>query len=79
MVYKITYPDSGIIQYKICIDHNEWLDSKKLSENQQKKKLEYLSKGMEWFTDQSPLYFAIFTGILDCNGIHKCIVTQFAN
>jgi hypothetical protein len=38
-----------------------------------------LTQGQEWFTDKSPLFDAIETGILNCNGIYQCKVTLVEN
>lgn len=35
-----------------------------------------VTKGEEWFTDKSPLFYAIKTGVMYCNGKHKCMVRE---
>lgn len=75
MIYIFTYPDIGVIQEKVLISHDDYLRIKEIKDpDEYKAELKKLTKGMEWFTDKSPLYEAIFTGILNCNGIYKCIV-----
>lgn len=80
MIYEIYYPDVNMKQEKILISHTDYLKFKVLPEDskkiiQEKEKLEKITtKGLEWFTDKSPLYEAISTGILNCNGIYKCLI-----
>jgi hypothetical protein len=81
-MYHIHYPEYNVIQEKVLISHEIYLEYKNMpsaTEAQNKRAkdfLKYHTKGKEWFTDQSPLWDAIETGILNCNGIHKCIVTK---
>lgn len=74
-LYNIHYPDRDIRQVKILIPHNEYLRISELEPDEYKRELKRITKGHEWFTDQSPYYQAITTNIIDCNGQYKCIVT----
>jgi hypothetical protein len=76
MKYLFYYPDYNIRQEKVLIPHEAWELSREMSPDKGKKYLKEQSSGEEWFTDKSPLFEAIKTGILNCNGIHKCIVTK---
>lgn len=58
-IYQIEYLRSKVIQYKVLIPHSLY----------EKLKLEGKLKQIgEYFTDASPLFEAIATGILNCNG-----------
>lgn len=75
--YKIEY-DNGVTQIKNLIDHSDYLEEIKpaLAEIdllQSKKKYKqadalkhwiYRKCGKQWFTNKSPLYFSIQSGIL---------------
>mgnify|MGYP001615428177 CR=1 FL=1 len=82
MKYEFYYPHSEVTQSKLLIPHTEYLKFKVLPEDsgkeeKRKKKLEKeITQGKEWFTDKSPLFRAIYTGILNCNGIFKCKVKK---
>jgi len=75
-IYSFYYPEYGVYQEKILISHNDYLTVKVLPEDSGKeekrkdKALKILTKGKQWFTDKSPLYDAIITQVLQCNGIH---------
>jgi len=89
--YKITY-HNGISQVKNLISHDDFLNDIKptydlIYELEVEKKMKdvfYHKKrltntyGHEWFTDKSPLFFAIQSGILELpstqGGKSKCIV-----
>jgi len=78
----VNYVDLNIKQYKTLISHSEYLISKELflkemsrTDIPDKKKnskigKEYLKKYGEYFTDKSPLFDAMQTGYLSCNGQH---------
>lgn len=75
MIYIFTYPDYNVIQEKLLISHKKYLMVNVIEDyDRMKAALKKLTDSKEWFTDESPLYEAISTGILKCNGIHKCIV-----
>lgn len=75
--YKITY-DNGVVQYKNLIEHQDYLlvvipKQKEAYELELKKKDREASRikrelktmfGELWFTNQSPLFAAISTGVL---------------
>jgi len=77
--YLINYIDVGISQVKNLIPHNEYLYSKSLLLNElnrtdikEKEKdinigKKYLKQYGDFFTDNSPLYNSISSGILDYN------------
>lgn len=81
-MYEFYYPESGVIQRKLLIPHEQYLTFKVLPEdsNKQEKRKKQLEKeithGQQWFTDQSPLYESISTGVLECNGRHKVKAKQ---
>ena len=80
-IYEFFYSTNNVTQNKILISHKEYLRVKSMPEEtkeevaEKKKEMKLLTKGQEWFTDKSPLFDAIETGILNCNGVHKCKVT----
>jgi len=75
MRYRFTY-ENGMSQILILIKHQDYLrfkyhpdDTEKIAK--EKKTLEkQITSGQQWFTDESPLFKSITTGLLDCNGIH---------
>lgn len=74
MMYKIEYPEKGFVQYKKLISHSVWEQIISIKDDEERSaKLKQLGL---FFTDKSPLFEAITTGILDCNGQHKCIVSK---
>jgi hypothetical protein len=81
-IYEFFYPDRNIKQKKILIPHEEYLKLKVLpddSEEEEERKEGLLTKltgGMEWFTDKSPLFDAINTGTINCNGTHPVKITR---
>lgn len=82
MMYEFFWIDSNVKQRKLLISHSIWEEYNsmpKLTEAQEKRAkafLKYHTKGNQWFTDKSPLYDSISTGILNCNGQYKCIVNE---
>lgn len=82
--YKVHYPANGITQTKVLISHEDYLEIMRMSGNNeneikaQKAALKELTGGKEWFTDRSPYFEAIETGILNCNGIHECQLTKIS-
>lgn len=80
--YEFYYPDSGVTQQKVLISFEEYLRIKVLPEDSKKEEkrkgkiLEEMTGGNEWFTDKSPLFYAICSGVLECNGIYPCIVKK---
>lgn len=77
--FIIIYPELGVVQKKTLIPHSEFLYAKELlniemartdipkkqrDEDIMKK---YLKKYGNYFTDNSPLFYSITTGILKCN------------
>lgn len=79
-IYTFIYPENGIIQKKILISHENYLlfkinpeDNKKI-EKYKESLMKDITLNMEWFTDKSPLFDAIFTGILNCNGYQNEII-----
>lgn len=82
MMFEFYYPEANVTQTKILIKHEDYLKIKILVEDDEKeeqrkeKALKELTNNKQWFTDKSPLFEAIFTGILNCNGIFKCQVKQ---
>ncbi len=59
--YKIVY-DNGVQQIKNLVSHEDWLSTK---DRKDWKKVQLELFGEAWFTDQSPLFEAISTGVLD--------------
>lgn len=82
MLYQFHYPDKNITQTKILIAHEDYLIVKAMPESTdeeisaKEKALHTLTKGYQFFTDQSPLFAATFSGILHCNGTHTCIAKK---
>lgn len=80
--YQFYYPNSNITQTKILIKHFQYLEINRMpEESEEEEKIKALAwkeltKGEEWFTDKSPFYEAISTGIIDCNGNFPCIITK---
>lgn len=83
--YGILYAKSKVYQEKILISHDRWRIWRGMPEgavHEKAAKDAYLfdiTEGEQWFTDQSPIYDAISTGILDCNGKYPCIVAKLPN
>lgn len=76
-MYEIYFPELGITQYKLLIPHSDWKEAYMLSDKKWDARIKYLTKGKEWFTEQSPYYKAISTEVYDCNNYRcKCIVKQ---
>ena len=73
-IYRITYPEFGVTQYKCLISHSDYVEAKNISAEASKERMQELTSGMEYFTDKSPLHDAIATGILNCHIITECIV-----
>lgn len=65
--YTFHWLESGIIQDKILISHNFYVSTSD-------KEFKELIGTREWFTNLSPLYDAISTGVMNCNGIYYCNV-----
>jgi len=64
--YKITYPDLGVNQVKNLIKHSDYLLSKQIKDKDERNK--FVSEfGENWFTDESPLYESLKSGVLECN------------
>ena len=64
--YRIHYPDLNVIQTKNLIKHSDYLTGKEIKNQNERKK--YFSQfGENWFTDQSPLFLSMKSGVLDCN------------
>lgn len=89
--YLIHYPTYGITQAKNLIAHADFLsiikptrariDELKDSPERARLQSELVSQfGQDWFTDQSPLFEAITTGMLELlphqGGSHPCIIKQ---
>lgn len=70
--YKIHYTDLGIIQTKNLIDHQHHIIGKSIFCSDKRIMDElvswYYSRFGLFFTDESPLYKAMSTGVLKCNG-----------
>jgi hypothetical protein len=75
MTHQFTY-NNGITQSKQLIRHSDYLKVKELPIDEQDAALDELTGGKEWFTDKSPYYDAIKTGVLNCNGIYLCKVVD---
>lgn len=73
VTHKFTY-QNGIIQQKVLIRHSDYLKVNSLPETTDEEieikeaEMFKLTGGKEWFTDKSPLFDAIKTGVLNCNG-----------
>lgn len=82
MIYSIYYPKRDVVQRKLLISHESYLKYVAMPQDSNtsiKKAKAYLSSltgGKEFFTDGSPLFHAIGTGKLKCNGEHHCIITK---
>lgn len=72
-LYNVEYPDLGVSQQKVLIDHSayqEYLEmpyETKVEQEAAKKWLKKQTGGMEWFTEKSPFYEAITTGLYRAN------------
>lgn len=71
-MYKIIYPDKGFVQYKNLIPHSAWQQIISIKDDEERS-VALKQLGL-FFTDKSPLFEAINTGIVNCNGQHKCII-----
>lgn len=77
MIYTVTYLDYGITQKKLLIPHSIYEGYKNMpydtkeEQSAAKSWLKNKTKGREWFTNKSPYYEAIKTGVLNCNGKHR--------
>jgi hypothetical protein len=67
--YVIFYPEVGITQKKTLIPHWMYHMGKSIKDKEARKV--YFDGLGDYFTDESPLFFAMGTGILNCNGKHK--------
>lgn len=76
-VYRIEYPHRNVVQYKLLIPHCAYKMSGLLPAEVGKRYLKRITRGNEWFTDKSPIYAAISSGILECyGGPVQCIITK---
>lgn len=73
MICKIEYLEKDMIQYKTLISHKLWEEVKAIKSDKEYKKAK--DKLGLFFTDQSPLYESIITGILHSNGQHLVKIT----
>lgn len=79
-LFYFYYPNRGFGQIKILIPNIIYEQSKLLPENEVKSFLRRYTKGEEWFTNRSPLFEAIETGILKhYGGSSPCYVNQIPN
>ena len=65
--YQIYYPELNVKQIKVLRSHSDY-EKGKLIFNNEERKAYYKSLG-DYFTNDSPLYVAIDTGILNLNGV----------
>lgn len=72
MTYRVEYPNNGFVQYKKLIPHSLWEEIVS-TKNDEERSIKLKELGL-FFTDKSPLFEAIQTGVLNCNGQHPCIV-----
>jgi hypothetical protein len=73
MRYSIYYPRCNARQEKTLIPHSLWIEVSSI--NKEKERKDRITALGIFFTDQSPLFEAIGTGVLECNGSWPCIVT----
>lgn len=80
-VYTFHWHASGVVQDKILLPasvYEQYMALPYRTKDEQKAAKKWL-KGyvgrQEWFTDDSPLFRAIETGVCDANGIHRVTVT----
>ena len=77
MIYEISYPDFNVVQLKklipasVVAEYDAMPSDTKEEQSIAKSWLKRYTGGMEWFTDDSPLFKAISTGTLKANGEHK--------
>ena len=84
MMYEFKYPN-GITQIKKLISHEDYLTWNEMPESTDEEivlKEDFwkgITNGKEWFTDKSPYYDAIRTGVINANGQHpvQIIATTF--
>jgi len=75
--YLIEYPDNNVKQEKVLIDYSDLVEIKMMADDDKRKAaLKLLTGGAEYFTTNSPLFFAIDSGVVNNYGIHKCIITK---
>lgn len=82
--HRFYYPHSNVTQDKILVSHEEWLKIKAMpydkndkEDKAYKQAIKQLTGGLDWFTDRSPLYKAISTGVLELpNYSFKCEVIE---
>ncbi len=66
--YKIEYPH-GVIQEKVCIDHNNYLQVQEIEDPEKYKKAFKALANEEWFTDKSSFSYALLNnGYFICYG-----------
>lgn len=75
-LYEFFYPHSRVRQIKKLISHSAYLKTTLLEPELQDEAIRTLSEGNEWFTDRSPLYAAIETGRLQCNGEYRVVIKK---
>lgn len=72
-IYVVEYPDLGIKQEKLLIDHSIYLEylslpyETKEEQTYAKHWFKCRTKGKEWFTEKSPYFKAISSGEYSCN------------
>ena len=72
-IYNIEYPNLGVKQQKLLISHQVYLDylslpyETKEEQSFAKRWLKRATLGMEWFTEKSPFFEAIESGVYKCN------------
>ena len=92
--YRITYESNGFIQEKYLISHDDYeniikeynilINELEIKRDYSaakflKKELKYLF-GEHWFTDRSPIYYSIETGIIKLlNGNYKCKILDISH
>src|SRR6266542_3390607 len=79
--FEFEYPN-GVVQQKILVSHDDYLKWRSMSEKTGEdviiKEGFWKSKtsNKEWFTDKSPFYDAIETGLISCNGVHPVKIRE---
>lgn len=85
-MYEFWYPLSDVRQSKVMISHQVWQllrdlpdENKECPDKTFSHQMKLLTGGNEWFTDGSPLYNAISTGILLIydGSYRSCIVSKY--
>jgi len=64
--YKIKYTASNTVQIKNLITHSDYLKGKMIKVKSERDKY-YSQFGENWFTNESPLFKAMKTGLMDVN------------